>query len=107
MVYSRINFSRFYLATLILNSFLEPIFHLTLWRSQQFEQWKTTTPTSTQPRVNRIHRNNQPEQTTIKQHRQNGWKKVNTKFRFYRIEKRISPKSTQRCGGNKFRKTPI
>ena len=52
--------------------------------------------------MNRIHRNNQPERTAIKQHRQNGWRKVNTKFRFYRIEKRISQKSTPRCGGNKI-----
>ena len=55
--------------------------------------------------MNRIHRNNQPERTTTKQHRQNGWKKVNIKSRFYRIEKRISQKSTPRCGGNKFRNT--
>ena len=47
--------------------------------------------------------NNQPERTTIKQYHQNGWKEVNTTFRFYQIDKQTSQKSTPKCGGRKYR----
>ena len=39
--------------------------------------------------------------------RQNGWKEVSTKSRFYRTEKQILLKSTQKCGGNKHPITSI
>ena len=55
--------------------------------------------TPTQRRVDRTHRNNQPERTTTKQQHQNGWKEVKKDSHFVRQRNRPHKNQSQNVVG--------